>query len=299
MPAATDIQAPRAALPWVALVLVGLAWGATGPFSKLAVSAGNHPVGITFWNTVIAAVVLTAALMARGRRLPLGRRHLLFFLVCGLLGTALPNTLSYAAYRHLPVGIMVMVISLVPMATLLMALPLGLERPEPRRLAGVALGTAALMMIALPDTSLPEPEKAIWVLLPVIVTLSYAGENMVLATARPPGCDTLTVMSGLSWGALALLVPAMVAVDGWVDITRLGPPEQAILVISALHIFAYFGFIWLVGHAGPIFAAQVAYVVTGSGVVLGMIVYGERPSPWVWGALALMFAGLALVKPRR
>jgi drug/metabolite transporter (DMT)-like permease len=62
---------------------------------------------------------------------------------------------------------------------------------------------------------------------------------------------------------------------------------------------AYFGFIWLIGQAGPVFASQVGYVVTGSGVVLGMIVYGERHSPWIWAALALMFAGLALVKPRR
>jgi len=35
------------------------------------------------------------------------------------------------------------------------------------------------------------------------------------------------------------------------------------------------------------------------GVVLGMIVYGERHSPWIWAALALMFTGLALVKPKR
>ena len=66
-----------------------------------------------------------------------------------------------------------------------------------------------------------------------------------------------------------------------------------------LHLFAYSGFIWLVAHAGPVFAAQVAYLVTGSGIVQGMIFYGERHSPWVWGALCLMFAGLALVKPRR
>jgi drug/metabolite transporter (DMT)-like permease len=62
---------------------------------------------------------------------------------------------------------------------------------------------------------------------------------------------------------------------------------------------AYFGFIWLIGHAGPVFASQVGYVVTASGVLLGMAIYDERHSAWVWAALALMFAGLALVKPRQ
>jgi len=295
----TALPAARPALLWLALVLIGLCWGSTGPFSKLAVSAGNHPIGVTFWNTLIGAAVLTTALLVTGRRLPMQRRHLTFFAVCGLLGTALPNTLAYTAYRHLPVGVIVMVVSLVPMATMMLALPLGIERPEPRRLAGLVLGAAAVLMIALPESSLPEPDQAVWVALPVIVTLAYAGENIYIAAARPPGCDTLTVMCGLSWGALTLLTPPMLAAGAWVDISRFGPPEQAIIAISTLHIFAYFGFIWLIGQAGPVFAAQVAYVVTGSGVVLGMVVYGERHSPWVWGALGLMFAGLALVKPRR
>ncbi len=84
--------AHRPALLWLVLIVVGIGWGVTGPFSKLAVSTGNHPIGVTFWNTVIGTVVLTTVLLLSGRRLPLDRRHLVFFLICGLLGTALPNT---------------------------------------------------------------------------------------------------------------------------------------------------------------------------------------------------------------
>jgi len=137
------------------------------------------------------------------------------------------------------------------------------------------------------------------VALPVIVSLAYAGENVYIAAARPAGVDALTILCGLFWGALILLTPVLLASGAWFDITRLGPPEQAVFAITALHMGAYFGFIWLIGQAGPVFAAQVAYVVTGSGVILGMIVYAERHSPWIWAALALMFAGLALVKPKR
>jgi len=295
----TDQTAPRPALLWLVLLAIGLGWGATGPFSKLAVSTGNHPIGVTFWNTAIGAVGLTAILRATGRRLPYDRRHLIFFIVCGFLGTALPNSLSYTAYQHLPIGVNVMVIALVPMATMLIALPLGIERLDPLRVVGLGLGTLAVLLIALPETSLPEPGQAIWVALPVIVSLAYAGENIYISTRKPPDCGALTVICGLSWGALILLTPAVVVADAWVDITRFGPPEQAIIAISFVHMGAYFGFIWLIGQAGPIFASQVGYVVTASGVVLGMAVYGERHSPWVWAALALMFAGLALVKPRR
>jgi drug/metabolite transporter (DMT)-like permease len=298
-PAASTPARHRPALLWLALIAIGIAWGITAPLSKLAVSTGNHPIGVAFWNTVIDVVVLTAVLLASGRRLPLERRHLVFFLVCGLLGTALPNSLSYTAYGHLPVGVMSITNALGPMATLLLALSLGIERPDFRRLTGLGLGVMAVLLIVAPEAGLPEPGQAVWVALPVIVTLSYAGENIYLAAARPPGIDALTILCGLFWGALALLTPLVVVSGAWFDITRLGPPEQAIFATSALHICAYFGFIWLIGQAGPVFASQVGYVVTGSGVVLGMIVYAERHSPWIWAALALMFAGLALVKPKR
>ncbi|MHA1537748.1 MAG: DMT family transporter [Alphaproteobacteria bacterium] len=298
-PSASTPAPHRTALLWLALIAIGIAWGITGPLSKLAVSTGNHPVGVTFWSTAISAVALTAGLLARGRRVTLDRRHLVFFLICGLLGTALPNTLAYTAYRHLSVGVMSITIALVPMVTLLLALPLGIERPDPRRLAGLGLGVVAVLLIVAPEASLPEPGQAIWVALPVIVSLSYATENIYIAAARPAGIDALTILCGLLWGGLILLTPLVVASGAWFDITHLGPPEQAIIANAVLHLGAYFGFIWLIGQAGPVFASQVAYVVTGSGVILGMIVYAERHSVWIWAALALMFAGLALVKPKR
>ncbi len=289
----------RSALLWLVLFVIGVAWGATGPLSKLAVSTGNHPVGVAFWGTVIGASVLTVGLLLSGKRLPLGRRNLVFFLICGFLGTALPNSLSYMAYEHLPVGVMAICIALGPMVTLLIALPLGIEQPDHRRLIGLGLGAVAVLLIVLPESGLPEPDQAAWVALPVIVSLAYATENVYIATARPPGLDTLTIMCGLTWGALILLTPVLVASDAWFDITRLGPPEQAIIANSALHIGAYFCFIWLIGQAGPVFASQVGYVVTSSGVILGIIIYGERHSSWVWLALVLMFAGLILVNPKR
>ena len=46
------------------------------------------------------------------------------------------------------------------------------------------------------------------------------------------------------------------------------------------------------------FAAQTAYVVTLSGVLWGIVIFGEQHSPWIWGALAVMLIGLALVTPR-
>ena len=286
-------------IPWGILILIGVAWGLTGPLSKVAVSSGHHPLGLAFWNIAIGGAVLVGALIIRRRRLPLSRQHLLFFAACGFLGTALPHVLSFNAYRHLPAGVVVMLISLVPMLTWSLALGCRLERFEWRRLTGVILGITAVLLILLPKASLPSAGQAIWVLLPVIVALSYAVENMVIAAAKPADCDALIAMTGLTLASLAMLLPAVIWFDAWVDISRLDGPEQSLIGGALLHLGAYFGLIWLIGRAGPVFAAQCGYIVTASGVLAGMIFLGERHSIWVWVALGLMFWGLALVRPRR
>jgi drug/metabolite transporter (DMT)-like permease len=47
-----------------------------------------------------------------------------------------------------------------------------------------------------------------------------------------------------------------------------------------------------------VFASQVSYIVTGSGVIWAMVILDERFSSWIWAALAVMLLGLALVSPR-
>jgi drug/metabolite transporter (DMT)-like permease len=74
--------------------------------------------------------------------------------------------------------------------------------------------------------------------------------------------------------------------------------EWALLLSSLCHVAAYTGYIWLVGKAGAVFASQMAYVVTVSAVLFSALMLSEIYSGWVWSALALMLAGMALVQPR-
>ena len=298
----SDLSPPlRKHLPiylWVCLVLIGITWGSTQLFSKLVVNAGHHPVGIAFAATLLGAVVLGVAMVVRGIRLPLSRRHLIFYAVCGLTGTALPNTVSYAAMAHLPVGVMSIVLATVPMMTFLAAVLFGLERPELRRALGLGCGTIAVLLLVIPEASLPGEGDAVWVALALITGLSYTAENIYIAKAQPEDCSPFQTLCGLFWAALLLLTPITLAGGTWYEVSGVGLVELWLVAMTVMHIFAYGGFVWLIAQAGPVFAAQVAYVVTLSGVFLGMVALGETHSAWVWLSLVLMLAGLALVQPR-
>jgi len=283
---------------WAVTVAVGIAWGGSQLLSKIAISTGHDPAGVTLLEAMIATMVTTFACLLRGRALPLSRGAVLFYLACGLTGSALPGTPNYTTLQYLPVGVVSILIAAVPMLTMLIGRLMGREELSAPRVLGIAMGAGAVATIALPDAAVPGVGQVVWVLIGLTVALSYAVENMIIDVAAPPDTDALTLMAGMSWAAMALLVPLVWMRDGWVDLSPMETAEQAILSVGIVHLVCYTSFIWLVKTAGPVFAAQVGYVVTVSAVFWGMAVLGERHSGLIWIALLLMLAGMALVQPR-
>ena len=96
------------------MLFIGISWGATIPLSKIAVSTGHLPLGLIFWQQIIGILVLGPFLLLRGKRVPLAWSYLVFFLIIAFSGTIIPNSASYLAQRHLPAGVMAIVIATVP-----------------------------------------------------------------------------------------------------------------------------------------------------------------------------------------
>lgn len=281
------------------LVLMGAAWGLTQPLTKIAVTAGHAPLGLVFWQLAIAALVLGGITVLRGRSLPLKPRYLMIYAVIVATGTILPNSASYRAALHLPSGVMSIVISLVPILSFPIAIAMATDRFSGLRLLGLLLGLGAILLIALPETSLPDPAMVAWLPLALVAPAFYAFEGNYVARYGTEDLDPVQVLAGASILGVMVMLPVVLATGTFVD-PRLpwDQAEGAILGIGLSHALAYTGYVWIVGRAGAVFAAQVAYLVTGFGVLWASLILAETYSSWVWAALALMFAGLFLVQPR-
>ena len=284
---------------WCIAIAIGVSWGGSQLLSKIAISTGHDPMGVTLIETIIASTVTIAICLASGRRVPMSRGAVGFYIACGIFGAALPGTLNYTALSYLPMGIVSMLIATVPMMTLLLGWALGRERMAGLRVTGIAMGAGAVAMIALPDTAVPGVGQTIWVLLGLTAAACYAIENLIIDIASPPDTDAITLMAGMSFAATVLLLPVVLMRGVWVDVTPFGPAEQAILGVGLVHLVCYTGFVWLVKAAGPVFAAQVGYAVTISAVLWGMAMLGERHGQIIWLALVLILIGMALVQPRQ
>lgn len=294
-PAGPPVRAGLGAI----LLTIGLGWGATQPLAKIAVSGGHGAIGLVFWQLLIGGLLLSVVNRLRGLALRLDRRALGLYGFIALVGTILPNTASYTAAFHLPAGILSIVIAMVPVMAFPMALALGTDRFSVRRMAGLGLGIAGVGLIALPGTALPDPAMVAFLPLALVAPFLYAVEGNYVDRWGTDGLDAIQLLQGASLLGCVIALPLALGSGNFVALdTSWGREEWALMALSVIHALVYSGYVWLVGRAGAVFAAQVSYLVTGFGVVWAMILLSERYSILVWIAMAVILAGVALVQPR-
>jgi drug/metabolite transporter (DMT)-like permease len=164
---------------------------------------------------------------------------------------------------------------------------------------GLILGLIGVGFIALPDASLPERAMIAFLPLALLAPFCYACEGNIVARWGTAGLDPFAVLFGAS--AIGALISFPFAISSGQFFVPQAPfilADFTLILSSVIHVLVYTGYVWLIGRAGPVFAGQVSYVVTGSGVLWAMLLLGETYSLWVWVALICMIFGLMLVQPR-
>ncbi|MEE8173065.1 MAG: DMT family transporter, partial [Alphaproteobacteria bacterium] len=113
------------------------------------------------------------------------------------------------------------------------------------------------------------------------------------------GMDSMHAATGMMVTSSLMLLPASLATGSFHPLWRSFALADGLILahmfLAALTFHMYFV---LLRRSGPVYFSQVAYIVTLVAVGWGAVLFGERHSLWIWAALALVFAGVALVNWR-
>ncbi len=286
-------------IPYLMVFAIGITWGVTFSLARIAAEAGAHPIGLTFWQAAGGAIVLLPICLFR-RALPrFNWQNIKRFTVIALAGTAIPGTLFFYAAAHVPAGILAISIALVPMLTYAFAWAIGVDKYATKRFMGIVFGFGAILLLSLPETSLPDPGMVKWMLLALVASVFYTIENLYVDIYIPQGTDLIALLMGGLLVAALILTPLIYLQGAFVPLHYpFQKVEWAIILIAIVSSAAYVTFLYVVKMAGSVFASMAGYVITLAGVFWGMIFFDESHSVWVWAALVLMLAGMALVTPR-
>jgi drug/metabolite transporter (DMT)-like permease len=285
----------RAGLVGLLLVL-GLIWGGTFGLARTGAQAGIGPFGYAFWFLFGVGAGCLAMSLAQGARTPLSPGLLRFALVGGIFSGALPSLVMFTAVRHIPTGVMAVIITLAPVMTYATALAVRQERFVGMRAAGMMAGLAGAALIVVPRSSLPDPAMLGWVLFAFLTPMSHGMSSVYAARARPPGLDSWMNGAVFQLVAAAIVLPFALATGQFhVPFTAPLAGELALWAHVTGGVVSQFLMFEILRLAGPVFLSQVAYLVTLAGLFWGWMLFAERLSGWIWLAAAVIAAGVLMV----
>lgn len=297
------MRAPPTGIPLadlVSLLGAGLAWGLTPAVTKLGGFTGIPALAWSGSQAAAAAAMLGVVVVATGRKLPLDRHGLVYCLASGVIGLAIPNVLLFLGMRHVPAGFFSL---LAPLSPVLTALAMGLsghERVTRAVWLGSVLATAGAVLAMLPGAALPDRHAVPWAIALMLVPTAYAVSNVVAAVWRPPGIDGMALAAGTLAASAVVLLPIALATGhlaaaagSWAAAT------PWIIAQGALQAIAFTFFFRMIVSQGGVFASQVAYIITLSGLLWGVLFFAERLGWLTVPAAGLVFAGLWVLTGRR
>lgn len=268
-----------------------------GGLNGLAVRYSNQELD-PFWGAALrfglAAVLLWVWVLARGLPLPRGGA-LLGSVLYGLTGFGISYALAYYGLVETPAGVGMVILSLVPLLTLVLAALVGLEKLSLQALAGsiVAFGGAALLFgerITGAGTQ-AIPAASLMAILGAAVAIAASG---VIVKRLPRAHPVVNNALAMATGALMLLGVALVAGD------RLVAPGQTstLLAVGYLVVLGSVALFMLFLHVIERWTASATsyslLLMPIVAVVAGALMLGEPVTPALLLGGGLMVLGVYL-----
>lgn len=270
------------------LVALGALWGAAFLFMRVAAPAFG-PVPLIAVRVTIAAVILMPLLFRQdGLRQARTAAGPLFLV--GVLNTAVPFSLLAYAALTLPAGLSSVLNASVPLFGALIGYLWLHHRPPRRRLIGLGVGFAGVLVLAWPRLASGSDWRA--VVAALLATVLY-GLSAHVTQRTLSGVPPLIVAAGSQAAAAVTLLPlAALMWPGVAPTTRAW--GYAVMLGVGCTALAYVLYFRLIARAGPSTAMAVTYLIPVFGVTWGAMLLGERlPASALVGAM-LVLAGVAL-----
>jgi drug/metabolite transporter (DMT)-like permease len=242
-----------------------------------------------------AGLLLLAWAAARHRPVPVAGRFLRYYAAAAVLSFVAPNLLIFACIPRLGAGLTSVTLALSPVLTLALAAALRLRRPDRLGVAGIAVGLAGALTIALSRGEAGRPADPAWAALALLIPVLLAAGNVYRTLDWPDGADPLALAAGSNLAASAMLLAAALALDGPAGLASLAgaPGLVAAQVAASASMLALFFRLQEAG--GPVYLSQIGYVAAAVGLASGTALLGERYGAATWAGAAVVAAGVALV----
>lgn len=278
------------------LFLIGFAFALTFVFNRIATTNGIPFLPYVFWQALEGALILLAVCVGSGHLPSFSRPELKLYLITGTLNVSLPICILSFVAPKVPAGILSLGLMLIPTMIYALALSLGMDRFSWVRAIGIGLGFAGVLLVVMPSASLPSPDLTGWVLIGLLAPVCYALGAIVMGSMGPTSAKSLPLACGLLLASAVTMTLVMFTNRHWWFFSGEFTVGHWALIAAGINQAIIFVLMFeIIKRAGPVFFSTSNYIATIVGVVLGMWLFGDSHSVWIWAAMILMFVGLFCV----
>lgn len=289
---------------WSRLAVLSVLWGGSFFFNGAALRE-LPPLTLVFLRVALGAAMLLPLLRMQGIGLPKSIAGWKPFFAIGLLNNVIPFSLIVIGQTFIPSGLASILNATTPLFTVMVMAAVGEEALQMRRLAGVVLGVAGVIVLRGWGIE-TRPGQGLGILLCLGGALSYGfaalAARRLLKDSPPLGTATFQLMAS----AMMMVVVAGVMEQPW----HLPMPGAmtwlAVVGLATLSTaLAYIVFFQIIRRSGASNVMLVTLLIPVTAILLGWLVLGEPISPreiagaLVIGSALLVIDGRALRLLRR
>ena len=285
-------------IAWVLLLLLGLIWGGSFFFARIAV---QHVPAFTLvlLRLSLAAAALHLYLFGRFDLYATLKSHWKPFLLLGLINNALPHSLLFLGQSHLGAGLAAILNATTPIWTVIIANQTTTdERLTPAKIAGCLVGLAGTAVLIGP-AAFSKSDIPLWaLLLPIGASISYG--FAAVFSRRFRGVPSPVTATGQLTASTIMMLPVSLLIDRPWELPV--PPTSAILAVLGLALictaFGYILFFRIISLAGATNVSLVTLLVPPSAILLGVLFLDEHLGANALIGMALIALGLVILDGR-
>lgn len=263
--------------PALWIILLSLLWAPAFIFMKIAVQE-IPPFTLAAVRVLLAALVLTAVLRQQKLRFPPWKETWWRFAGMGLFFNALPYLLVSWGEQYVDSGLASLLIGMDPLFTMLIAhFFIADDRLTPQKALGAAAGFAGLSLLAMPQIAGGISATLGGTIAVTTAALSY-GIGGVFAKKHQPQTKPIVTAAAQLWWATVFLLPLSLFGERpfSLAVPSLGTILAVVLLAVVCTALTYVIFMWLLSFTRVTQLAMIAYLVPIFGLILGIVVLGER-----------------------